>query len=239
MALAVAVGTVATAAGLAPGVSSAAAAAGEVPGALLPPLTPAAPRSYVYLTAAEVAFIDAALRRLIPADELGAGAVEAGVTGFIDRQLAGPFGQATDWYMAGPWSEGTQPQGFQSKHTPAQIYRMAIAAIDAQVSGAKGFAGLDAARRDTWLQDLHDGKPQLGAVSAKTFFDLLWQNTQQGFFADPLYGGNEGFAGWKLIGFTGPRYDHLAAIGRFGARDQRPVVGLMGRDPTRRPQHLP
>lgn len=237
-ALIVGVGTLA-AAGLTPAASWANVADVEASGASLAPLERATPRAYAFFTAAEAAFIDAALQRLIPADELGAGAVEAGVTRFIDRQLAGPFGQAVDWYMAGPWSDGTQQQGFQSKHAPAQIYRIAIAAIDARVSGAHGFAGLDVARRDAWLQDLHDDKPKLGEVSAKTFFDLLWHNTQEGFFADPLYGGNQGFAGWQLIGFTGPRYNHLATIGRFGVRDRRPVVGLMGRDPARQPQQLP
>ena len=29
---------------------------------------------------------------------------------------------------------------------------------------------------------------------------MLWQNTNEGFFADPMYGGNRDFAGWKLIG---------------------------------------
>ncbi len=230
---------IAVAAGLLPKAFAAARTGIEVSGALLPPLAAAPSKSYIYFTTAEAAFVDAALQRLIPSDELGPGAVEAGVTTFIDRQLAGPFGQAADWYMTGPWQDGTTQQGFQSKRTPAQIYRAAIAAIDAKVSGARGFAGLDAAQRDAWLKDLHDGKPELRGVSAKTFFDLLWQNTQEGFFADPLYDGNQGFAGWKLVGYTGPRYNQVAAIGRFGVRDERPVVGLMGRDPARRPQQLP
>ena len=42
---------------------------------------------YMFFTAAEVAFVDAAVARLIPADELGPGAREAGVTYFIDQQI--------------------------------------------------------------------------------------------------------------------------------------------------------
>jgi gluconate 2-dehydrogenase gamma chain len=40
-------------------------------------------------------------------------------------------------------------------------------------------------------------------LSSKLFFDLLWRNTEEGFFADPLYGGNKDKIGWKLIGFPG------------------------------------
>jgi len=35
------------------------------------------------------------------------------------------------------------------------------------------------------------------------FFDLLLRNTEEGFFADPMYGGNRDKVGWKLIGFPG------------------------------------
>src|SRR5262245_40406039 len=70
---------------------------------------PAAPGG-AYLNAAEKAFIEAAIARLIPADELGPGARESGVAEFIDSQLAGPYGRAQTWYMQGPWSKGTPEQ---------------------------------------------------------------------------------------------------------------------------------
>lgn len=194
--------------------------------------------AYLYLTAAEAAFVDAAVSRLIPADELGPGALEAGVTLFIDSQLAGSYGRAADWYMAGPFADGTKQQGYQSQRTPAQVYRAAIAAIDerARKDDGAAFAALDASRRDRWLHALEGGKVELGDhVDAKTFFTLLWQNTQEGFFADPIYGGNRGFAGWKLIGYPGPRYNYIGSINRFGERYPLPTVGLTGRDPSRRP----
>lgn len=59
--------------------------------------------AYTFFTAEEAAFVDAATDRLIPADELGPGAREAGVTVFIDRQLSGAYGSAAKWYMQGPW----------------------------------------------------------------------------------------------------------------------------------------
>ena len=43
----------------------------------------------------------------------------------------------------------------------------------------------------------------LDAVGAQEFFNLLLATTLQGFFADPVYGGNRDKAAWKMIGFPG------------------------------------
>ena len=40
-------------------------------------------------------------------------------------------------------------------------------------------------------------------MPAPLFFTMLWTHTQEGFCADPLYGGNRDKAGWKLVGFPG------------------------------------
>ena len=66
--------------------------------------------SWGYLTPPEVRFLDAAVSRLMPADELGPGAKEAGVTVFIDRQLCGTYGVLARSYRMGPWPEGTPQQ---------------------------------------------------------------------------------------------------------------------------------
>ncbi len=192
---------------------------------------------FEFLSASEAAFIDAAIDRLIPSDALGPGAVEAGVTVFIDRQLAGPFGKAVDWYMQGPWAAGTEQQGYQQRRTPAELYRAAIKVIDARArqTSNMSFDALTTTEQDDMLHTLEDDKIDLGDVSAKTFFTLLWQNTQEGFFADPIYLGNRSFAGWKLIGYPGPRYNYDDAIRHFGERYPLPTVGLMGRDPSRLP----
>ena len=41
------------------------------------------------------------------------------------------------------------------------------------------------------------------APSARDFFNLLWRHTMEGFLGDPIYGGNQDFIGWKLVGFPG------------------------------------
>jgi gluconate 2-dehydrogenase gamma chain len=198
--------------------------------------------NYLYLTTIEARFVDAATERLIPRDELGPGANDLGVTLFIDHQLAGPYGRGASWYMQGPWSKGSPTQGFQSRMGPAELYRAAIKAIDAHVaseseqakttgdpSPAKAFADLPAAEQDKLLKQMEDGKLALGGVDAKTFFKVLWQNTKEGVFSDPIYGGNKDIAGWKMIGFPGARYDYTEWVGKHGARYTLPPVGIMGR----------
>lgn len=188
----------------------------------------------VYFSPTEKNFVDAATQRLIPADALGPGANEAGITQFIDLQLAGAYGRAERWYMQGPWPTGTDQQGFQLKYTPAQIYREAIGGIEAHctLQYGKAFAQLSATQQDDVLHALEDDKIKLADVPAKTFFALLWQNTQEGYLADPAYGGNRDFAGWKLIGFPGPRYNYVEEIEHFGQPYTQPFVSLVGRNPS-------
>ncbi|MEO6967133.1 MAG: hypothetical protein ABI132_01570 [Rhodanobacteraceae bacterium] len=76
----------------------------------------------LFLNDAEKHFLDTATERLIPGDAASPGA-NRGVTVFIDRQLSGPYGMAETWYMRGPWSKGSDEQGWQSKLKPAQMYR--------------------------------------------------------------------------------------------------------------------
>jgi len=193
---------------------------------------PITPDGYQFVSPDEAAFIDAAISRLIPADELGAGAREAGVATFIDRQLAGSFGAAETWYMQGPWGEGSKSQGYQTRLTPAQLYRAAIKAIDehchATFSG-KSFAELAPAQQDQVLTGLEKGEIKLKSAEAVTFFETLLQNTIEGFFSDPIYGGNREMAGWKLIGFPGARYDYRPYVAKHGEKLNLPPVGIKGR----------
>lgn len=188
-----------------------------------------------FFSDSERRFIDAATARLIPSGESG-GATEAAVGEFIDRQLAGAYGRADTWYMEGPWADGTEQQGYQSRHTPAELYRIAIHDLDdycRSTFGDKSFVNLPAADQDKILTGLEHGKIKLARAPAKAFFTMLLQNTQEGFLADPMYGGNRDFTGWKLIGFPGPRYNYTDEITHYGAPYTLPTVGLLGRDGTR------
>ena len=188
---------------------------------------------YIYFAAAEAAFVEAAVARLIPNDEIGPGAVEAGVPFFLDRQLAGRFGRGDHYFLGGPWPKGTPEQGYQSRYTPAQLYRAAIAAIDTYVQASFNgapFSKLAAAEQDAVLKELEGGKAALGGgVDGKAFFAMLLQNTKEGYFSDPLYGGNRDMGAWKMIGFPGAHYNYKEWVHRHGERVPFPPVGMKGR----------
>lgn len=186
---------------------------------------------WMFFAPDEAAFVEAACARLIPKDELGPGAVDAGVPRFIDRQLAGPWGQGDHFYLAGPAPKGEVTQGWQMG-PPSQVYRMTIPGVDRWAADAKGarFAALKGEDQDAVLTALEKGEADLkGGVGAKAFFALLLQNTIEGFFADPIYGGNKDMAGWKLVGFPGARYDYLGFVDKHGEAYPLPPVGLAGR----------
>jgi gluconate 2-dehydrogenase gamma chain len=165
----------------------------------------AVPYAYGYLSPQEVRFLDAAVERLIPTDELGPGAKAAGVSCYIDRQLCSMWGMHGRNYRSGPWLEGTPEQGFQSRLIPQEIYRVGIQEINlyCRTKYDKYFEFLSAAQQDEVLQALEQDQVALPSMSSKLFFDLLWRNTEEGFFADPMYGGNRDKVGWKLLGFPG------------------------------------
>lgn len=190
---------------------------------------PVDPAGWTYFTPEEAAVIDALVERLIPADDLSPGGKDVGVTVYIDRQLSGSFGAASWFYMNPPFQEGLPGQGTQSVLTPAQRYRKSIAALGAYCHAAyagKGFAALAAEAQDKLIGQMEAGQLPLLGVSAKAFFQLLWQNTKEGFFADPVYGGNRGMAGWRMLGFPGARYDYRDWVAKHNQPYPLPPVGI-------------
>jgi gluconate 2-dehydrogenase gamma chain len=195
-----------------------------------PPTTP--PRRF--FNAAEQLWVESATARLIPDEEDGLGARGAHVAVFIDRQLAGPYGHAHRWYMQGPWEDGTTQQGYQLKLTPGELYQTAIRNTDdwCRQHHHKAFVGLAGSDQDEVLHGLESGDIHLADIPSKEFFTMLWKNTVEGYLADPMYGGNYNFAGWKLVGFPGPRYNYTAEIEQYGKPYTEPTVGILGRDGT-------
>jgi gluconate 2-dehydrogenase gamma chain len=160
---------------------------------------------YTFLNADEAAFVEAAVDTLLPADDLTPGGTELGIALFIDRQLGGSFGQGGRMYRQGPFAPGLPEQGWQLPLTPADAYRMAVPAINRLCQDRLGrdFKDLDEAGRSTVLSDLEHGRIELPDVPGRVFFELLYQNAIEGFFADPAYGGNRGKAAWRMIGYPG------------------------------------
>jgi gluconate 2-dehydrogenase gamma chain len=160
------------------------------------------------------------------------GGKEAGCAVFLDRQLAGPYGQSEGLYKKGPFQTGTKQQGEQSSQTPAQLYRGWLAALDKycrSLEGGKTFVELPPDRQDTILAGLESGSVQLEGADAQVFFKHLLADVQAGFFADPVYGGNRDMCAWKLIGFPGAHYDYRDWIDRHNERYPHPPVAITGR----------
>ncbi|KZC35729.1 MULTISPECIES: gluconate 2-dehydrogenase subunit 3 family protein [Rhodanobacter] len=181
----------------------------------------AQPSAYAprYFTAPEWEFLQAAVDRLIPANEDGPGALEAGVPEFIDREMEAAYGHGGFWYMQGPFVPDTPSTlGYQLRFTPRDLYRTAIAAIDdwCRKQHDKDFPALAPEVRDEVLHQLEKGGITLEQVPAATFFAQLLQNTKEGYFADPMYGGNRQMGGWKMIGFPGARADYADWIEQPG-----------------------
>lgn len=197
--------------------------------------TPAAPqkaRDYQpnWFTAEEFAFITAAVARLIPSDERGPGALEAGVPEFIDRQMNTPYATGSNWYMQGPFNPDLPKElGYQLPLVPQQIYRLGLADADnySKKQHGKVFAELSGEQQDALLQAMESGSAEFSQLPAKVFFSFLLQNTREGFFSDPIHGGNQGMVGWKLINFPGARADFMDWVER-GERYPFPSVSIRG-----------
>ena len=196
------------------------------------PPQPVQPGPWVYFTPEEGAAVEAMVDRLIPPDPQTPGGKDAGCAVFIDRQLAGPYGRSAGLYMRPPFQDGETGQGDQSPLMPAERYRQALAALDRHVRAAfagKAYRDLADDQKDEILKGLESGTLQLQGASGKAFFELLIKDTQQGFFADPIYGGNRNMCAWKMIGFPGARYDYRDWVDRHNERYPLPPVGIGGR----------
>ncbi len=197
-----------------------------------PPAVRTEPGIWVFFTPEEGATVEALVDRLIPPDPETPGGKDAGCAVFIDRQLAGAYGSAQGLYMRPPFAEAAKGQGPQSPLTPAMRYRQSLAALDKYCRDAfagKSFAQLTDAQKDDVIGKLEKGPIHLEGVSASAFFEQLVRNTREGFFADPVYGGNRNMAGWKMIGFPGARYDYRDWVERHNERYPLPPVAISGR----------
>jgi gluconate 2-dehydrogenase gamma chain len=185
-----------------------------------------------FFNGAEWAFILAACDRLIPADDIGPGALQAGVPEFIDRHMQTPYASGEIWYMQGPFIEAAPQFGYQGRLPVRDILRVAIKGIDARCAkhySGKTFAQLEHADQESLLKSAEAGKLELENISAREFFTQLLNETRMGYFCDPKHGGNKNMAAWKMIGYPGMRADYTNWV---EVRDQPyplPPVDLAGK----------
>ncbi len=186
-------------------------AAAQTPGAAVAaaPAAPAAPaatsEAYLTLTATEAAFLSAAYDTFIPADRLSPSGTDCGLVTYMDRQLAGAWGNGARFYRAGPFPQGKPEHGYQLPLTPREFFTAGIRAANAwsRKTYGKDFDRLGPADRDAALKAMEQGKADFPDFNAKPFFEALYQSAMEGFFADPIYGGNRNKASWRMVGYPG------------------------------------
>jgi len=191
------------------------------------------PTQWEFFSTAERLQVEALVETLIPADELSPSGKDAGCAFYIDRQMAGPQGKGARLYLKGPFAKGLPTQGPQSLLRPADQMRAGLSAL-AQYCQAT-FAGntfdkLPVDEREQVLDGLEQGRIELpDYVDGKAFFENLLARTMEGFFADPIYGGNRDMVSWKMLGYPGARYDYLDWIERHNETYPLPPVSISGR----------
>lgn len=175
---------------------------------------------YKFFNLEESAFVEAAVDTLIPDDPTGPGARELGVAVYIDRQMASGYGKGDRLYLEGPYGAGTPEQGYQLPMTPSELIRAGIADVNAYAAERykSGFSALGPDDRAAVMADLDGNKVDLPTVPTATFFGMLLRLTIEGFFADPMYGGNKDKAAWKMIGFPGADAMYMDKIEPFRNR---------------------
>jgi gluconate 2-dehydrogenase gamma chain len=130
----------------------------------------------------EAGTITAFTERLMPGAPGKPGAHDAGVLNYIDLALAGAYSDLQEFY----------------RHGLAQLDAYSRKTHNAP------FARLSAAQQDEIITALEAGKADgFTWPTAREFFNTLRTHTMEGMFADPVYGGNKDFAGWRLVGFPG------------------------------------
>jgi len=183
---------------------------------------------FLSLTPKQREMVEAIAETMIPTDNNGPGAKEAGVIYFIDRQLAGSYGKSGNMYLQGPFVPPNQTgpitvdgqtypkgtiaarinagTGYQYPFTLKEYWRRGLEYLDAYSRSAYGgtFESLGADQRTLVLQDIWDNKPtNFNGPTPREFFYELHDMVTAGFFTDPLYGGNRGLVSWNLTGYAG------------------------------------
>ena len=146
-------------------------------------LAAAAPSIAPVFTPDQMRLIDAVVNRLIPSDELGPSAGEAGVPVYLARSFAGHLSGEKD------------------------VFSQGLAAIEAAARARHNtaFVQLSPAQQDEFLNAMEKNEVSGFRPDSRTFFNRIRQLTLEGMFGDPWYGGNKSFAGWDLIRYPGPR----------------------------------
>ncbi len=156
----------------------------------------------------DAATVEAFAEVLMPRASGKAGARDAGVLNYIDLALAGAYSDLQEFYRRG------LAQLDQYCHS---MYR-------------EPFVRLTAAQQESVISALEQGKATgFTWPTAQAFFETIRTHTMEGMFADPIYGGNKDFSGWRLVGFPGTQPIFTSTdMQSKQAFTRAPITGLQG-----------
>ena len=184
----------------------AALAAAPAPVAQPPAVAPDAVQGYQSFSATEAAFVEALVNVMCPADRFTPQGVDCGLAIFIDRQLAGGFGQGARRDLRGPFASAKPQFGLQLPLTPEQHFKAGVAAVNALLASRQQqpLDQLSPAEIDRLLHEIASTSRVVDEIDLKLWFnELVYPLFTQACFSDPLYGGNAGKVFWKLLGYPG------------------------------------
>ncbi|MBV8618178.1 MAG: gluconate 2-dehydrogenase subunit 3 family protein [Curvibacter sp.] len=166
----------------------------------------------------EAAFVEALVDTLCPADAYTPSGVDCGLAVYIDRQLAGSFGQGDRRYRQGPFQPGKPQFGWQFPLSPEQFFKAGVAAANAELRrrGKSTLDELPTPEADAFLHELAEGRVKTEELDLGVWFnELVYPLFNEACFSDPIYGGNNGKVFWKLIGYPGLPATHALDIVQF------------------------
>jgi gluconate 2-dehydrogenase gamma chain len=172
--------------------------------------------------------LSALVDRLVPPSADGPGALEAGVHEFIDLTMGTPYAYGALWFMQPPFVASLPEFGYQFHMAPRELYRSALPGVSkaAQKQFGKPFAELTAEQRDEIIGALEKGTLDIGEVPPKVFFGQVLANTKEGYFCDPVHGGNKNMDAWRMIGFPGARGDYMDWVEQYGKKYPLPPASI-------------
>jgi gluconate 2-dehydrogenase gamma chain len=147
--------------------------------------------------------VEALAERIIPGEGPDAGATEAGVVYYIDRALAGVSADLQVVYRLGLRALGAL---CRAEHG-ALFHRLPA---DQQDEIVRRFLGPEVGDPPAGL--MFGPEDQAGADDSliSRLMVVVREHTVEGYFCDPVYGGNRGAVGWRLVGFPGAHWGYTA-----------------------------
>jgi gluconate 2-dehydrogenase gamma chain len=152
----------------------------------------------------EARTVEALAERIIPGDGENAGATEAGVVYYIDRSLAGVSADLQVVYRLGLRA---LEELCRAEH--GRSFRELVAEQQDEI--VRRFLGPETGEASPGLQFSPEDQavgPDHALIGRLVI--VVREHTVEGFFCDPVYGGNRGAVGWKLVGFPGAHWGYTA-----------------------------